>query len=42
MRAISSVGLEHLPYKEGVGGPNPSLPTKRYLKIIVKEKRLSA
>ena len=26
-RAHSSVGLEHLPYKQGVGGSNPSAPT---------------
>ena len=24
---ISSVGLEHLPYKQRVGGPNPSFRT---------------
>ena len=28
LRAISSVGSEHLVYTEGVGGSNPSLPTK--------------
>ncbi len=28
-RAISSVGSEHLVYTEGVGGSNPSSPTKR-------------
>ena len=28
MRAFSSVGLEHLPYKQRVGGSNPSTPTK--------------
>ncbi len=27
-RAISSVGSEHLVYTEGVGGSNPSSPTK--------------
>ena len=27
LRAISSVGSEHLVYTEGVGGSNPSLPT---------------
>ena len=27
VRAISSVGSEHLVYTEGVGGSNPSLPT---------------
>ncbi len=26
-RAFSSVGLEHLPYKQRVGGSNPSTPT---------------
>ena len=26
-RAISSVGLEHLPYKQGVDGSNPPSPT---------------
>ena len=28
-RAFSSVGLEHLPYKQRVGGSNPSTPTQR-------------
>ena len=28
-RALSSVGSEHLVYTEGVGGSNPSLPTKK-------------
>ena len=27
VRAISSVGSEHLVYTQGVGGSNPSLPT---------------
>ena len=26
-REISSVGLEHLPYKQGVNGSNPLSPT---------------
>ena len=26
-RAFSSAGLEHLPYKQRVGGSNPSTPT---------------
>ena len=26
-RALSSAGLEHLPYKQRVGGSNPSAPT---------------
>ena len=29
VRAFSSAGLEHLPYKQRVGGSNPSTPTKR-------------
>ena len=28
-RAFSSVGLEHLPYKQRVGGSNPSTPTQK-------------
>ena len=34
-RAFSSAGLEHLPYKQRVGGSNPSTPTQKinYLKI---------
>ena len=27
IRALSSVGLEHLPYKQGVAGSNPAGPT---------------
>ena len=27
IRAFSSAGLEHLPYKQRVGGSNPSTPT---------------
>ena len=27
VRAFSSVGLEHLPYKQRVGGSTPSTPT---------------
>ena len=27
-RAVSAVGSEHLPYKQRVGGSNPSLPTR--------------
>ena len=30
-RAISSVGLEHLPYKQGVVGSNPTSPTIKSL-----------
>ena len=29
-RAFSSVGLEHLPYKQRAGGSNPSTPTNRF------------
>ena len=29
--AFSSAGLEHLPYKQRVGGSNPSTPTLRVL-----------
>ncbi len=29
--AFSSAGLEHLPYKQRVGGSNPSTPTERVL-----------
>ena len=35
LRAISSVGSEHLVYTEGVGGSNPSLPTS--IKIPMNE-----
>ena len=28
-RAFSSAGSEHLPYKQRVGGSNPSTPTRR-------------
>ena len=34
VRALSSVGLEHLPYKQRVGGSTPSAPTKREEGII--------
>ncbi len=33
-RAISSAGSEHLVYTEGVGGSNPSSPTKTPLEIM--------
>ena len=33
-RVFSSVGLEHLPYKQGVDGSNPSIPTQFFNKII--------
>ena len=31
-REHSSVGLEHLPYKQRVGGSTPSAPTKKRLR----------
>ena len=34
-REFSSVGLEHLPYKQRVGGSSPSTPTKKGLKKLV-------
>ena len=30
-RAFSSAGSEHLPYKQRVGGSNPSTPTRKEL-----------
>ena len=35
-RELSSAGLEHLPYKQRVGGSNPSAPTKsrRLLRVV--------
>ncbi len=30
-RELSSVGSEHLPYKQGVAGSNPAVPTKTSL-----------
>ena len=30
IRAFSSAGSEHLPYKQRVGGSNPSTPTPKY------------
>ena len=32
-RAFSSAGLEHLPYKQRVGGSNPSTPTKQKVSL---------
>ena len=29
LRGFSSAGSEHLPYKQRVGGSNPSTPTKK-------------
>ena len=34
MRAISSAGSEHLPYKQGVTGSNPVSPTKPQLRLF--------
>ena len=33
-RAISSVGSEHLPYKQGVVGSNPTSPTEKNLDSV--------
>ena len=35
-RAFSSAGSEHLPYKQRVGGSNPSTPTKESSKYIFR------
>ena len=37
MRAVSSVGSEHLVYTQRVGGSNPSLPTDRVLSSVGSE-----
>ena len=34
VRAFSSAGLEHLPYKQRVGGSNPSTPTKGCFPVV--------
>ena len=34
-RAFSSAGSEHLPYKQRVGGSNPSTPTRRHLMMKI-------
>ena len=34
MGAISSVGLEHLPYKQGVVGSNPTSPTTKAWTVV--------
>tara|TARA_A100001388_G_scaffold232554_1_gene185230 strand:- start:59 stop:286 length:228 start_codon:yes stop_codon:yes gene_type:complete len=34
MRAISSAGSEHLPYKQGVTGSNPVSPTKPHQRLF--------
>ena len=35
-RAFSSAGLEHLPYKQRVGGSNPSTPTSFKTRILTR------
>ena len=35
MRAVSSAGSEHLPYKQGVTGSNPVPPTKKDSRLAV-------
>ena len=37
-RAVSSAGLEHMPYTHGVGGSNPSLPTMFYTYVLLSLK----
>ena len=37
MRAVSSVGSEHLVYTQRVGGSNPSPPTDRVLSSVGSE-----
>ena len=37
-RALSSAGLEHLPYKQRVGGSNPSAPTKKLEHLPYKQR----
>ncbi len=34
--AFSSAGLEHLPYKQRVGGSNPSTPTKEFQRDMLE------
>ena len=36
IRALSSAGLEHLPYKQRVGGSNPSAPTIRFQSLGIR------
>ncbi len=36
IRAFSSAGSEHLPYKQRVGGSNPSTPTKKVVHSLVR------
>ncbi len=35
-RAFSSAGSEHLPYKQRVGGSNPSTPTLKFRLLLKK------
>ena len=37
LRAFSSAGSEHLPYKQRVGGSNPSTPTKLDVSLSFKK-----
>ncbi len=34
-RGLSSVGSEHLPYKQRVGGSTPSAPTNNYKAVFI-------
>ena len=35
IRELSSVGSEHLPYKQGVAGSNPTVPTLKIKELEV-------
>ena len=39
-REFSSAGSEHLPYKQRVGGSNPSTPTNQTSKKMLKDQHL--
>lgn len=41
-RAFSSAGLEHLPYKQRVGGSNPSAPTQKQISLSTSKARFFA
>ena len=40
-RAFSSAGSEHLPYKQRVGGSNPSTPTSLSLTLLIPHSSFS-
>ena len=41
-RALSSVGSERLPYKQRVGGSNPSAPTRKDIEVLILLRALSS